>query len=142
MLPVVKTVLLTDEVVHIHQELRCGTGTAEHRADHEYHVDKAACKRLQVGRSRRVAADGYGTADEPGIHCDGGAIVGKARLVILIYKVVSQHVDVLVGQLLAVHLLNAVGQQATVQADEVRLGQLADERGNIFMLHVGVGVIF
>ena len=50
-------------------------------------------------------------------------------------------VDILVGQLLAIHLLDAVGQQATVQADEVRLGQLADERGYVLVFHVGIGIV-
>ena len=52
-----------------------------------------------------------------------------------------QFVDVLVSQLLAVHLLDAVRQQAAVQTDEVRLGQLAYQRGNVLVLHIGVGVI-
>ena len=54
---------------------------------------------------------------------------------------VCQFVNVFVGQLLAVHLLDAVGQQAAVQADETRLGQFTDERGNVLVLHVRIGII-
>ena len=53
---------------------------------------------------------------------------------------VVQHLDILVRQLLAVHLLEAVGEHAAVQADEIRFGQLADERSHVLVLHVGIGV--
>ena len=138
---VVLAILQSEEVVHVHQELGRGAGTREHRRDHEHHVGEAAAERLQVGRGRRVAADGGGAAYEPGVHRDRGAVVGQRGLVVLIYKVVGQLVDVFVGQLLSVHLLDAVGQQAAVQAYEVRLGQLADERGYVFVFHVGIGVV-
>ena len=49
--------------------------------------------------------------------------------------------DVLVGEGLAVHLLDTVGKQPAVQADEVRLGQLADERSDVLVLHVGISVV-
>ena len=114
MLPVVLAILLADKVVHVHQELRCGAGTAQHGADHEHHVDETAGKRLQVGRCRRVTANGHGAADEPRIHGDGSTVVGQRSLVVRIYKVVGQLVNVFIGQLLAVHLFDAVGQQATV----------------------------
>ena len=140
-LEVVFAVLQPEEVVHVHEELGRGAGAGEHRRDHEHHVGEAAAERLEVSRGRRVAADGGGAADEPGVHRDRGAVVGQRGLVVLINKVVGQHVDILVGQLLAEHLLDAVGQQAAVQADEVRLGQLADERGDIFVLNVGIGVV-
>ena len=119
MLPVVLAVLITNEVVHIHQELRRSASTSEHRADHEHHVDETAGKRLQVGRRGRVAANGGGATDEPGVHGDGCTVVGQRGLVVLIYKVVSQQVDILVGQLLVIHLLDALSKQTTVQTDEV-----------------------
>jgi len=50
--------------------------------------------------------------------------------------------EVTVGDFFAVHLLQPVGQQAAVETDEVLLGQLADERGDILVLDVGVGVVF
>ncbi len=49
--------------------------------------------------------------------------------------------QVLVGQLLAVHLLDAVGQQTPVEPDEVLLGKLADEGGDVLVLDVGIGVV-
>ena len=53
-----------------------------------------------------------------------------------------EQVQVFVRQLLAVHLLDAVGQQAAVQADEVLFRQLADQRGDVLVFDVGVGVVF
>ena len=50
--------------------------------------------------------------------------------------------EVTVGDFFAVHLLQPVGQQAAVETDEVLLGQLADERGDVLVLDVGVGVVF
>ena len=140
MLPVVLAVLITDEVVHIHEELGGCAGTGEHGADHEHHVDETTGKRLQVGRSRRVATNGRRTTDQPWVHGDRSTVVGQRGLVILIYKVVSQQVDILVGQLLVIHLLDALSKQTTVQTDEVRLGQLANQRSNVLMLHIGVGI--
>ena len=54
---------------------------------------------------------------------------------------VGQFVDVFIGQFLAVHLFDTVGEQTTVQTDEVRLGQLAYQRGNVLVLHVGIGIV-
>ena len=54
---------------------------------------------------------------------------------------VCQLVNVLVSQLLAIHLLDAVGEQTAVQTDEVRLGQLANQRGDVLVLHIRIGVI-
>ena len=140
-LPVVLTPLLANEVVHVHQELGRGTGAAEHRAHHEHHVHKTACKRLQIGGSRRVAADAGGTADEPGVHCDRGTVVGQRSLIIFINEVVSQFIDIFVGQFLAVHFFDTVSEQTTVQTDKVRFGQLADEGGDVLVLNVGISVV-
>ena len=52
-----------------------------------------------------------------------------------------QLVYVLIGQLLAVHLLYAVGEQTAIEAYEARLRQLAYERGYVLVLHIGVGVV-
>ena len=46
MLPIVLAILVADEIVHVHQELWCGTGARKHRTHHEHHVDKTAGKRL------------------------------------------------------------------------------------------------
>ena len=54
---------------------------------------------------------------------------------------VGKHVDISVGQLLAIHLFDAVGQQPAVQPDEARLGQLAYKSGNVLVLYVCIGVI-
>lgn len=62
------------------------------------------------------------------------------RLVVLVDEVLLEQVQVFVRQFLAVHLLDAVGQQAAVQADEV-CWQLADQRGDVLIFDVGVGVV-
>ena len=41
-LVIVLAVLLADEVVHVHKELRCCTCTREHRTNHKHHVDESA----------------------------------------------------------------------------------------------------
>ena len=140
MLPVVLAVLHLDEVVHIHKELRSGAGAAEHRAHHKHHIDEASAERLEVGRGRRVAADRSRAADEPGVHSDGRTVIGEAGLVVLVDEVRVEQFEIAVGELLAVHLLDAVGEQAAVQADEVALGQLSDEGCDVLVLDVGVGV--
>ena len=138
---VVLAVVEADEVVHVHQELGRGAGAGELRRHHEHHINKAAAERAELGGCRRVAADGGRAFVEPGVHGDGGAVVGQRGLVVLVDEVVVEQVEVAVGEFLAVHLLDAVGEQAPVDADEARLGELADERGDVFLLHVGVGVV-
>ena len=140
-LVVVLAVVEADEVVHIHQELRRGAGTRQLRGDHEHHINKATAERAQLGRGGAVAADRSRAFVEPGIHGDGGAVVGQTGLVVFVDEVVVEQVEVTVSKFLAVYRLDAVRQQAAVDADEARLGQLADERGDIFLLHVGVGVV-
>ena len=54
---------------------------------------------------------------------------------------VVELVEILVGEGFAIHLLDAVGEQTAVQTDEAGLGELADERGDVLVLHVGVGVV-
>ena len=137
---VIQSILLTDEVVHIHQELGGGTGTCQHRAHHEHHIDETASKRLQVGRSGRVTTNTSCTTNQPRIHGNRRTIVGQRGLVVLIYKVVCQQVDILISQFLVVHLLDTLSQQTTVQADEVRLGKLANQGSDILVLHIGIGI--
>ena len=48
--------------------------------------------------------------------------------------------EVFIGQFFAVHLLEAVGQQAAIQTDEVLFGQFPDQRGDVLVLYIGVGV--
>ena len=52
-----------------------------------------------------------------------------------------QLVNVLVSQFLAIHLLDAVGQQTAVQTDEIRLRQLTNQRRDVLVLHVCICVI-
>ena len=118
-LPIVQAILLADEVVHVHQELGCCAGATKHRADHEHHVDESASKRLQVGGGCRVTTDAGRTTDKPGVHRDRCTIVRQRCLIIFINEVVSQLVNIFVGQFFAVHLFNTVGKQTAVQTDKV-----------------------
>ena len=52
-----------------------------------------------------------------------------------------QEVEVAFGGGFAVELADAVAEQAAVQADEALFGQFADERGDVLVLDVGVGVV-
>ena len=141
-LVVIFAVLLLDEIVHVHQEFGRGACARKHRRHDENHVDESAAERFEVRRTGRVAAHRKRAAQEPRIHGDRGAVVGHRRLVVLVDEVLLEQVQVFVRQLLAVHLLDAVGQQAAVQADEVLLRQLADQRGDVLVFDVGVGVVF
>ena len=93
---VVLAVLQPDEVVHVHEELGGGAGAREHRRDDEDHVDEAAAEGLEVGRARRVAADGERPAQQPRVHRNRGAVVGHRGLVVLVDEVVVEQVQVLV----------------------------------------------
>ncbi len=108
--------------------------------DHKDHVDEAAAVALEVGGSRRVAADACGATQQPRVHRDGGAVVGQRCLVVLVDEVVRQQVDVAVAHLFAVHLFDSVGEQAAVEADEAALRQFADKGSDVLVFHVGVGV--
>ena len=140
-LVVVFPVFLLDEIVHVHQEFRRGAGAAQHAGDDEHQVHESAAEALEVGRRRGVAAQGDGTLEQPRIHRDAGAVVGQAGLVVLVDVVLVEQVKVAVRQFLAVHLADAVGQQAAVEPDEAGLGQFADEGGDVLLLDVGVGVV-
>ena len=141
-LVVIFSVLLFDEIVHIHQELRRGAGAREHRRYDEDHVDEAAAERLEIGRACRVAAHRERAVQQPRVHRDRSAVVGHRRFVVLVDEVVFQQAEVFVREFLAVHLLDAVGQQPAVEPDEVLFGQFADQRGDVLVLDVGVGIVF
>ena len=118
-LPIVQTILLTNKVVHVHQELWSSASTTQHRANHEDHVNKTTCKRLQIGRSSRVTTNSYCTTYQPRIHGNRSTIVSQTRFVIFINEVMIQLVKILICQILAVHFLNTVCEQTTIQTDEV-----------------------
>ena len=138
---IVLAVLLLDKIVHVHQELGRGARAAQHARNDEDHIDETAAERLEVCRARRVAADRERAVQQPRIHRDRGAVVGHRGLVVLVYEMVVEQVEIFVRQLLAVHLLDAVGKQAAVQADEVLLRQLAYERSDILVFDIGIGVV-
>ena len=52
----------------------------------------------------------------------------------------GEEVDIFLGQLLPVHLLDAVDEQTAVQADESLLRQFADEGRDVLVFDVGIGV--
>ena len=140
-LPIVFAVVEANEIVEIHQELWSGTSAAKHGADHEHHVDEAAAETFEVGGCRRVATNAGGAGEQPGVHRYAGAIICERSLVVLINKMVSQQVNISVGCLFAIEEFDAVGKETAVETDKVAFGKLADKGGNVFVLHVGVGVI-
>ena len=142
MLPIVLPIFQTEKIVHVHQKLRRGTGTAQHAGNHKYHVHKTATERFEVGRCRGIAPDGAGSPNQPRIHGDGGAVVGQGCFVILVDKMFGEKFNIPVRQLLSVHFLNPVGQQPPVQADKIGFGQLSHQRGDVLVLNIGIRIIF
>ena len=140
MLPVIFTIFFLYEIIHIHQELWRSTCTGKHAAHHEHHVNKATTERFQIGRCRRVATNRRSTAYEPRIHGDRGAVIGKVGFIVLINKVMLQLINILIGQILTIHFLDAICEQTAVQTYETTLGQLTNQRGNVFVLHIGIGI--
>ena len=53
-----------------------------------------------------------------------------------------QQVHITVGYFFAVHIFQAVYQQAAVDADKIRFGEFAYQCGDILVLHIGVGIVF
>ena len=137
----VLAVFLCNEVSHVHEELRRGACAAEHTRHDEHHVDEPSAEGLEVGGTGGIAANAFCSFEQPGVHRYAGAVVCQAGLVVFVYEVVFEQVDVPVGQFFAVHFLYAVAQQASVKAYEVRLRQLAYERGYVFVFHVCVCVV-
>ena len=138
---VVVAVFLADEVVHVHQELRGGASTAEHAGDHEDHVDEAAAVGLEVRGCGGVATDAFRAVQQPRVHGDGSAVVCDACFIVLIDKVVVEEVQVFVGQFFAVDVFDFVAEKAAVEADEIGLGQFADEGGDVLAFYVGIGIV-
>ena len=80
--------------------------------------------------------------EQPRIHRDTCTIVGKACLVVFVDEMLVEHTYIFVGSLLTVKFFHSVGYHLTVQVDEVFLGKFAYQRGNVFLLHIGIGVEF
>ena len=116
--PIILSILQSEEIVQIHKEFRSGTRSAQHTRHHKHHIDKTSAERFQVCRCRGITAYRHSSARQPWIHCDRSAIVRKACLVILIYKVVRQLVDIVIRHIFSIHLLNPVCQQSSVQTYE------------------------
>ena len=53
---------------------------------------------------------------------------------------VIEEVEIAIGCLFSVHLFELVAEQAAVQTDEIAFGNFADEGGQVFVLHIGVGI--
>ena len=138
---VVLAIFFTNKVVHVHQKFRCGTSATQHARYNKHHIDKTTAERFQISGCRRVTSHRHGTSYQPGIHGDTGAIVGKTGFIVFIDKVVIQQLQITVGYLLAIHIFEAVRQQTTIQADEVRFGKLAYQSSHILIFHIGIGII-
>ena len=139
---VVLAIFFSNEIAHIHQELRCGTGSREHGGDDEDHVHKAAAEGFEVARRRAVAANALCAVQQPGVHGDGGAVVCQRRFVVFIDEVVFEEIDVAVCRFFPIHFLDFVTEHSSVQSYESLFRQFCDECCDVFVLHVGVCVIF
>ena len=135
---VVRAVFLLEEVAHVHQELNCGDGAAEHGADDEHHIDESTAEGFQIGGCCGITANGFRAVEQPRIHRDGSAVVGERSFVVLVDIVVIEEVEIAIGCLFSVHLFEFVAEQAAVQANEVAFGNFADEGGEVLVLDIGI----
>ncbi len=69
-------------------------------------------------------------------------MASKIGFIILVDEVMIQQVQITVGYFFAVHIFQAVYQQAAVEADKIRFGEFAYQCGDILVLHIGVGIVF
>ena len=53
---------------------------------------------------------------------------------------VIEEVEIAIGCLFSVHLLEFVAEQAAVQSNEVAFGNFADEGGEVLVLDIGVRI--
>ena len=139
---VVVAVILADEIVQVHQELRRRDGTHELRGDRIHQVDELAAEGLEVGRGDGHAAQLAQAAHEERIHRDGDA-VGIARgtaLIVLVQDVGLQVVDVLLGHAAAIEGADLVLHDVAVLLDVVLLVELVAEGHDVLARDVGVGV--
>ena len=51
---------------------------------------------------------------------------------------VIEEVEIAIGCLFSVHLLEFVAEQAAVQSNEVAFGNFADEGGEVLVLDIGI----
>ena len=93
-------------------------------------------------RRRSIAADGFGTTDEPRIHGDRGAIVSEVGLVVLVDEMLVEEAHIPIGELFAEHLFDALGEETAVETDESLLRQLTDKSSDVLMLHIRVRIKF
>ena len=94
-----------------------------------------------MGR-RCITTNGLGTADEPGVHGDGCAVVSEVGLVVLVDEVLVEQVHVPIRELFTVHLFDTLGEQTTVETNESLLGKFANKGCDVLVLYVGIGVEF
>ena len=139
---VVVAIVLPDEVVEIHQELRSGHGSHELGRHRVNKVDELAAEGLEVGRGYGHAAELPEAALEERIHGDGHAVrvAGSSALVVLVENVALKILDVLVGKLPAVHRLDLVLHDVAVLLDVVLLVELLAECHDVLAGDIGIGV--
>ena len=141
-LEVIVTVVLADEIVQVHQELRSGHRSHELGGDGINEVDELAAERLEVGRCNGHAAQFLEAADEERVHRDGYTVreARRTALVVFIQDVRVQILEVLVGEGAAVQGLYLVAHDITVLLDVVLLVELVAQGHNVFAGDVGIGV--
>ena len=139
---VVVAVVLADEVIEIHQELRSCYGTHElgrYRVDQ---IDELAAERLQVGRRNGYAAQLAETGHEEWVHRDGDAVwvTRSTALVMFVEGMLLYVLEVLGCQLPVIKGLDLVLHDEAVLLDVVLLIELLSEGYDILPRDIGVGV--
>ena len=142
MLDVIVTVVLADEVVEVHQELRCGHRTHELGGDGIHEIDELATERLEISRGYGDTTEIAQTVGQEGIHRDGHAVrvAGSAALVMLVKDMALKILDVLVGEATPVQGLDLVLHDVAVLLDVVLLVEFLAKRHYVLAGHIGVGV--
>ena len=128
-------------MAHIHQELGSSTSARKHRAHNEDHIDKTTAERLQVSRCGWIATNVLCAIEQPRIHGDWSTIVGKRSFVVLIDVMVLKEVDVTICQFFAIHLLNAVAEQTTIQTNKALFRKFANKCGDVLILYVSIRIV-
>ena len=139
---IVVAIVLAQEVVKVHQELRSGHGAHKLGTYGIDQVDELTAEAFEVGGGNGNSAELFETALQERIHGNGYAVgvAGGAALVVLVQDVALKVGYIPVGHFTAVERLDLVAHDVAVLLDVVLLVQLLSESDYIFSCDVGVGV--
>ncbi len=139
---VVIPVVLADEIIEVHQELRRGHGPHELGGDRIDEVDELAAERLEVRRSDGDSPEFAQTAHEERIHRNGNAVreARSTALVMFVKYVRIEILEVLVRKGPPVEGLYLVTHYIAVLLDVVLLVELVAEGHDVLAGDICVGV--